>query len=96
MEAVSRHRHEPEAQVALKVLPAAIDPDRLTRFQREAEVLAALNHPNIAHVFGLEKADGTFALVMELVDRADAGGSGKARFRSTRRYRLAGRSPWSV
>ena len=57
-------------QVALKVLPAAVanDPDRLARFQREAEVLAALNHPNIAHIHGLEKADGTFALVMELVE----------------------------
>ena len=52
-------------QVALKVLPASVstDPDRLARFQREAEVLAALNHPNIAHIHGLEKADGGFALV---------------------------------
>ena len=41
---------------------------RLARFQREAEVLAALNHPNIAHVHGLEKADGIVALVMELVE----------------------------
>jgi serine/threonine-protein kinase len=43
-------------QVAVKVLPASLatDPDRLARFQREAEVLAALNHPNIAAVFGLE------------------------------------------
>src|SRR5262247_2802873 len=57
-------------QVAIKVLPAAVssDPDRLARFQREAEVLAALNHPNIAHIHGLEKADGTIALVMELVE----------------------------
>ena len=57
-------------QVAVKVLPTsvAVDADRLARFQREAEVLAALNHPNIAHIFGLEKADGTFALVMELVE----------------------------
>src|SRR5262245_4891492 len=57
-------------QVAIKVLPASVagDADRLARFQREAEVLAALNHPNIAHIFGLEKADGTFALVMELVE----------------------------
>ena len=40
----------------------------LARFQREAEVLAALNHPNIAHIFGVEKAGGTFALAMELVE----------------------------
>jgi serine/threonine protein kinase len=53
--------------VALKVLPAALagDPDRLARFQREAEVLAALSHPHIAGVYGLERADGTTALVME-------------------------------
>ena len=57
-------------QVAIKVLPASVagDAERLARFQREAEVLAALNHPNIAHIHGLEKADGTFALVMELVE----------------------------
>ena len=56
--------------VALKVLPAALagDAERLARFQREAEVLAALNHPNIAHIHGLEKFNGTIALVMELVD----------------------------
>ena len=57
-------------QVAIKVLPhvVATDPERLARFQREAEVLAALNHPNIAHIHGLEKASGTIALVMELVE----------------------------
>jgi hypothetical protein len=57
-------------QVAIKVLPASVatDADRLTRFQREAEVLAALNHPNIAHIFGVEKSGGTFALAMELVE----------------------------
>ena len=55
---------------ALKVLPDAFasDPDRLARFQREAQVLASLNHPNIAHVYGLEHADGVQALVMELVE----------------------------
>ena len=55
---------------ALKVLPddLASDPDRLARFQREAQVLASLNHPNIAHVYGLEQADGVQALVMELVE----------------------------
>src|SRR5262245_43345981 len=57
-------------QVAIKVLPASVanDSDRLARFQREAEVLAQLNHPNIAAIHGLEKADGQSALVMELVE----------------------------
>ena len=56
--------------VALKILPEsfASDPDRLARFQREAEVLAALNHPNIAAIYGLEETDGLRALVMELVE----------------------------
>ena len=60
-------------QVAIKVLPAAVagDADRLTRFQREAEVLAALNHPNIAQIFGLEKTPDFTALVMELVEGDD-------------------------
>ena len=57
-------------QVAIKALPASVsgDPDRLARFQREAEVLAALNHPNIAQIHGLERSGGTIALVMELVE----------------------------
>jgi len=56
--------------VALKILPPALagDPDRLLRFQREAEVLASLNHPHIAQIYGLESAPGTSALVMELVE----------------------------
>jgi serine/threonine protein kinase len=56
--------------VAIKVLPDAVahDPDRLGRFEREAKALAALNHPNIAHIYGLERADGVPALVMELVN----------------------------
>ncbi len=56
--------------VALKVLPSAVatDPERLARFQREAEVLASLNHPNIAQIHGLERTDGMTALVMELVE----------------------------
>ena len=59
--------------VAIKVLPASVagDADRLARFQREAEVLAALNHPNIAHIHGLEKSPGVTALVMELVEGDD-------------------------
>src|SRR4029078_7885565 len=56
--------------VALKVLADALgaDPDRLARLHREAQVLAALNHPNIAHIYGLEESDGQRALVLELVD----------------------------
>jgi serine/threonine protein kinase/Tol biopolymer transport system component len=56
--------------VAIKVLPEAVatDAERVARFQREAEVLARLNHPNIAQIHGLEKTDGTTALVMELVE----------------------------
>ena len=56
--------------VALKALPQALaaDADRLARFQREAEVLASLNHPNIAAVYGFERGQGVTALVMELVD----------------------------
>jgi len=56
--------------VALKVLPPLFsqDPDRLARFEREAKTLAALNHPNIAHIYGLEKTGGMPALVMELVE----------------------------
>src|SRR6516162_3195996 len=57
-------------EVAIKVLPDEFsrDADRVTRFQREAEVLASLNHPNIAHIYGLEESSGTRCIVMELVD----------------------------
>ena len=57
-------------QVALKILPEAFatDPDRLARFQREAQVLASLNHPNIAQIHGIEEEEGTRALVLELVE----------------------------
>src|SRR5262245_13962670 len=56
--------------VAIKVLPESVasDAERLARFQREAEVLASLNHPNIAAIYGLERSGGTTALVMELVE----------------------------
>ena len=56
--------------VAIKVLPDlfAHDPDRLARFQREAQVLASLNHPHIGGIYGLEDADGVRALVLELVE----------------------------
>ncbi len=67
--------------VAIKVLPESLasDAGRLARFQREAEVLAALNHPHIAAIYGLERSDGVTALIMELVegptlaDRIDEG-----------------------
>jgi serine/threonine-protein kinase len=56
--------------VALKVLPAILlgDSSRVTRLQREAETLAALNHANVAHVYGLERSGATTAIVMELVE----------------------------
>jgi serine/threonine protein kinase len=59
--------------VAIKVLPAVVaaDTERLARFQREAEVLAALNHPNIAAIYGLERSGPITALVMELVEGDD-------------------------
>ena len=60
-------------QVAIKILPPSLaaDADRLARFQREAEVLASLNHANIAHIYGLEDSGGMTALVMELVEGED-------------------------
>ena len=59
-----------DRDVAIKVLPASLagDPERIARFQREAKTLAALNHPNIAQIHGLEESEGTKALVMELVE----------------------------
>jgi len=56
--------------VALKVLPEAFarDPERMVRFEREAKVLASLNHPNIASIYGLEESNGVRVLVMELVE----------------------------
>ncbi len=59
--------------VALKVLPDSFanDPERLARFEREAHVLASLNHPNIAHIHGLERSGGVSALVIELVEGED-------------------------
>jgi hypothetical protein len=52
------------------VLPESVvhDPERIARFRREAQILALLNHPNIAHIHGLEESDGIRALVMELVE----------------------------
>ena len=60
-------------EVAIKVLLPSVanDPDRLARFSREAQVLASLNHPNIAQIHGLEESNGVTALVMELVEGED-------------------------
>src|ERR1700720_2537553 len=59
--------------VPLQILPDAFagDPDPLARFAREEETLASLNHPNVAHIHGLEESGGVRALVMELVDGED-------------------------
>jgi serine/threonine-protein kinase len=56
--------------VAIKVLPDlfATDGGRLERFEREAKVVASLNHPHIAHIYGIEDSNGASAIVMELVD----------------------------
>ena len=60
-------------QVAIKTLPPSVaaDADRLARFQREAEVLASLNHPNIAGIYGIDESPDVYALVMELVEGED-------------------------
>src|ERR671936_145623 len=57
-------------EVAIKILPAALtnDPDRLARFEREAQLLASLNHPNIAAIHHFEETSDGPALVMELVE----------------------------
>src|SRR3989441_6771257 len=62
-----------DRDVAIKILPEAFaaDAERVARFQREAKVLASLNHPNIAIIHGLEQAEGAHALVMELVEGED-------------------------
>ncbi len=76
-----------DREVAIKVLPAAVaqHPDRLARFEREAKVLVALNHPNIAMIHGLEDR----AIVMELVEGPTlADGCALCRFRSKSRGRL--------
>jgi len=60
-----------DRDVAIKVLPDAFaaDDERLARFEREAKLLASLNHPNIASIYGLEESDGVKALVLELIER---------------------------
>ena len=59
-----------ERDVAIKILPEAFarDADRMARFEREAKLLACLNHPNIAQIYGLEESNSSRALVMELVE----------------------------
>jgi serine/threonine protein kinase len=73
-----------DRDVAIKILPDAFahDADRLARFTREAQMLASLNHPNIAQIYGLEESNGVRALVMELVE----GEVWSARSRSERKY----------
>jgi Tol biopolymer transport system component len=65
-----------DRDVAIKVLPTALaqDPERLARFEREAKVLASLNHPNIAQIYGVEDSSGVRALAMELVPGAAISG----------------------
>jgi eukaryotic-like serine/threonine-protein kinase len=62
-----------DRDVAIKILPEAFahDAERLARFTRKAKTLAALNHPHIAGIYGLEESGGVSALVMELVEGAD-------------------------
>jgi serine/threonine-protein kinase len=82
--------------VAIKVLLPAVanDPDRLVRFSREAQVLAALNHPNIGAIYGLEDRGDVRALVMELVEGPTLSDRiAKARSRSKRHCRSRSRSP---
>src|SRR5512134_2417840 len=62
-----------DRSVAIKILPEAVseDPERLARFEREAKLLASLNHPNIATIHGLHHAEGVHFLAMELVQGED-------------------------
>jgi serine/threonine protein kinase len=68
-EVYQAHDTKLERDVAIKILPEAFahDPERLSRFQREAKMLASQNHPTIATIYGLEQSNGTHYLVMELV-----------------------------
>ena len=93
---VSGARHDAGPQRRDQGAPRSVadDPERLARFQREAQVLASLNHPNIAADHGLEEAAARTALVMELVEGDDPRERIAAgRSRSPRRSRSRGRSP---
>jgi serine/threonine-protein kinase len=82
--------------IALKILSPllALDPDRVARFTREAQVLAALNHPHIAAIYGLEESGDVTALVLELVDGPTlADRIALARYRFARPSRSDARSP---
>jgi eukaryotic-like serine/threonine-protein kinase len=82
--------------VAIKILPEAFakDPERLARFEREAKTLAALNHPNIAQIYGFERAHGVCALAMELVEEPTLGDRiAKGRFHLTKHCRWPSRLP---
>src|SRR5436309_656070 len=85
-----------DRDVAIKILPAglAADPERLSRFEREAKTLASLNHSNIAHIYGVEGAGSTRAIVMELVEGEDLSHPiGRGQWRCVRLWRLRVRSP---
>jgi serine/threonine protein kinase len=82
--------------VALKVLPEAFtqNAERIARFQREAQVLASLNHPNIGAIYGLEDSGDLHALVMELVEGPRSpSGSSPDRFHSRKHCPLLAKSP---
>ena len=85
-----------EREVAIKVLPEELsrDRERLRRFEREAKLLAALNHPAIAHLYSFEEESGTSFLVMELVEGETlADRIKRGRSRSTKRSRSSSRLP---
>ncbi len=75
--------------VAIKILPRAFtsNPDRLARFEREARMLAALNHPNICAIYGFEEADGIRFLILELVEGETLADDARARVESAREGR---------
>ena len=91
---IARATRSSIATSRIKVLPElfAADPERLARFEREAQLLASLNHPNIAQIYGLEESDGVRALVMELVEGETLADAARARARSPLDEALADRA----